>query len=95
MSEFRGIPIGVEVHIINKFSNRMLYATSDEEWDAGFGAGFPHSDVDGGVWRIVPAGGGCWRIIVPATCNQRESFAKSGGFDCATKTNLPLLISIG
>ena len=57
MSEFGGIPIGVEVHIINKFSNRMLYATSDEEWDAGFGAGFPHSDVDGRCCLAYRAGG--------------------------------------
>ena len=48
------IPLETNVYIINKASNRTLYAQSYKNWQSGFGAGSPPSDVHAnGAWRIV------------------------------------------
>ena len=58
------IPIETDVYIINKASNRKLYAQGAKNWQEGFGAGSPPSAVHAdGVWRIVTVDGGGFRIV--------------------------------
>ena len=69
-------PIETNVYIINKASNRKLYAQGTKNWQEGFGAGSPPSAVHAdGVWRIVREDGG-FRIL--NEYSQRCLYAAAG-----------------
>jgi len=70
------VPIGVDVHIVNKDSGRKLYAAECANWESKLGAGSPASAVDAdGVWCITNDGDG-FRLV--NKYSHRCLYAKQG-----------------
>mmetsp|Transcript_74945 Transcript_74945/g.231759 ORF Transcript_74945/g.231759 Transcript_74945/m.231759 type:complete len:385 (+) Transcript_74945:341-1495(+) len=58
------LPGGTKLRIINRFSNRALFAKGGRNWEDGVGAGTPPEKVtEDGYWTLVPQGKGNYRIV--------------------------------
>ena len=58
------LPAGVRLRIVNKYSNRALFAKKGLNWEEGVGAGTPKEKVgEDGYWTLVPHGENQYRIV--------------------------------
>ncbi|CAE7461558.1 unnamed protein product [Symbiodinium natans] len=58
------LPAGVRLRIVNKYSDRALFAKKGDNWEMGCGAGTPKNKVgEDGYWTLVPQGENQYRIV--------------------------------
>jgi len=71
------IPTGTKLRIINKYSNRALFAKKGSNWEDGVGAGTPPEKVtEDGYWTLIPQRNNLYRIV--NQYSKRALYAKSG-----------------
>mmetsp|Transcript_108188 Transcript_108188/g.316384 ORF Transcript_108188/g.316384 Transcript_108188/m.316384 type:complete len:469 (-) Transcript_108188:176-1582(-) len=70
------LPTGTPLKIINRYSNRALFAKKGKNWEDGVGAGTPPEKVtEDGYWTLVPQGHDEYRIV--NQFSNRALYAKS------------------
>ncbi|CAE7191686.1 unnamed protein product [Symbiodinium necroappetens] len=70
------LPAGVKLRIVNKYSDRALFAKKGFNWEEGCGAGTPKEKVgEDGYWTLVPHGENQFRIV--NQLSNRALYAKS------------------
>lgn len=71
------LPTGSKLRIINKYTNRALFAKKGHNWEDGVGAGTPPEKVtDDGYWTLIPQGKNKYRIV--NQYSKRALYAKKG-----------------